>query len=71
MAKQLNHQEVDRLYQLDDGRQSQKEISDIICREFNRETLDRSTIRRHLKNRDVVESTLPNAPGFCDRGHHS
>ena len=71
MAKKLTRQESDRLYQLDDERHSQKEISDIICREFNRETLDRSTIRRHLKNRAALGSPLPNASQFCDRGYHS
>lgn len=70
MAKELTRQELDRLYQLDDERYSQKEISDIICREFNRETLDCSTIRRHLKNRAVFGRTLPITSRFCDLGHH-
>lgn len=70
MAKQLSRPELDRLYQLDEDRHSQKEISDVICREFNRETLDRSTIRRYLKQQAVVGRTLPITSRFCDLGHH-
>ena len=71
MAKQLTQPELGRIYQLDDERHSQKEISDIICREFNRETLDRSTVRRHLKGRVSREKINSPITSFCGRGYHS
>ena len=71
MAKQLTHEELDRLYQLDDDGHSHKEIADIICREFHRETLDRSTIYRRLKQRAESTKVTALTASFCDRGHHS
>ena len=46
MARRLSEEEEDRIRELDQNRASDKEIADIVCREFNRETRDRSTIHR-------------------------
>lgn len=71
MAKKLTHEELNRLYQLNDDGYFQKEMSDVICREFDRETLDRSTIYRHLKARVSGMKMTALITGFCDRGYHS
>ena len=71
MAKKLTREELDRLFQLNDDGYSYKEIADIICREFNRETLDRTTIYRHLKNRLKLKKAAKITESFCDRGYHS
>lgn len=71
MAKRLTRDELERLFQLDDEGRSYKEMADIICEEFNRETLDRSTIYRHLKSRLSGKKMTSLTEGFCDRGYHS
>ena len=71
MAKQLTREELDRLFQLNDERYSYKEMADIICEEFNRETLDRSTIYRNLKTQVNYKKMAALTKGFCNRGHHS
>ena len=71
MAKKLTHAELDRLFQLDDEGRSYKEMADIVCQEFNRETLDRSTIYRRLNGRLNRENITVLTASFCDRGHHS
>ena len=47
MARPLTNDEITRMHHLDEEGASDKVIADQICREFNRETLDRSTIHRH------------------------
>ena len=71
MAQKLTHEELGRLFQLDDDGYSHKEIADTICEEFNRETLDRSTIYRHLNRRSNKKWMTALTTGFCDRGFHS
>lgn len=70
MANHLTHEELDRLYQLNDQGYFQKEVSEIICREFNRETMDRTTIYRRLKQRTKKKEVSAFTPSFCGRGHH-
>ena len=71
MAKQLTREELDRLFQLADEGRSYKEMADIICNEFHRETLDRSTIYRHMKGRLKSKRKAVITESFCNRGHHS
>ena len=86
MAGQTTQEEKYRIFELDQAGFSQKEIADLICKDFNRETLERSTIRRTLgskKNRDswhmsrslkIRPPTTPRQQIFwekCDRGDHS
>ena len=47
MARPLTNDEITQMHHLDKEGASDKAIADQICREFNRETLDRSTIHRH------------------------
>jgi len=86
MAGQTSQEEKYRIFELDQAGCSQKEIPDLICKEFNRETLDRSTIRRILgseKHRNswhlnrALKKRLPTTPRQqmfrekCDLGDHS
>ena len=47
MARPVTNDEITWMHHLDEEGASDKVIADQICREFNRETLDRSTIHRH------------------------
>ena len=71
MAKPLTHKELGRLFQLNDEGTSYKEMADVICREFGRETLDRTTIYRKLKSRLNRKKAAKITESFCDRGYHS
>jgi len=71
IAKQLTLEELDQLIQLADDGRSYKEMADIICNEFHRETLDRSTIYRHLKGRLKSKRKAVITESFCNLGHHS
>ena len=53
----VTQEEWKRIDELDEAKVSTKEISDKICEEFERETLDTSTIWRHRRNRVQAEKS--------------
>ena len=58
-VRNLTEEELELMYRLKDGNYSEKEISDIVCLAFDRETLDRSTISRRMKKRDRQKRLRP------------
>ena len=81
VAKPLSKEEDGWIFELDQKGFSQKEIQDRICKEFNRETLDRSTLHRSLRRENlrrsgripVTSNRLPQTPGqqrFWERCIH-
>lgn len=78
MARRVSIKEKARIIELVRGDASDKEISDTICREFDRHTLDRSTIRAIRKEIPLSPTlNLPTTPTQrrfwerCQAGDHS
>ena len=67
MASRLTVGEKFRLYELADEGRTHKEISDTMCREFARDTLDRTTVQQWLRKRPAGQTSKY----LCARGLHS
>ena len=63
MARPLTNDEITRMHHLDGEGASDKVIADQICREFNRETLDRTTLyQMRRRQRSPSPMHLPVTP---------
>jgi len=76
LTKPLSNEEKGLIYELHNNGISDKEIADQVCKKFNRETLDRTTIYR-LRQVFVPNKWLPKLPSQqrfwerCNLGDHT